>query len=370
MTRPARVLTMIDSLLAGGAERVAVEIACGLDRERFTPHVLVTRHGGPLASTLRAAGVEVTVLGRTGRASPAALARSWKLARETDLIHAHKFPSSAWAALLARAARVPLVTHDHNWSSGHSRGRAIVNRTWIAPSAHRMLCVSGSVARALADEGVPPRKIEVAENGVYLETHVPRAEARRRLGLNGSELVVGSVAALRPEKAHELLLEAVALLRADGRPVRLCLVGSGPREAELRSLASGLGIEAGVVWAGQRPDAPRLVTAFDVAVISSRWEGLPLAALEALAAEVPLVATAVGGLPELLSGGAGFLVDSPDPGLLARSIAAALDDPGEARARARSGRLRVEERHGLHQAILRVEAAYDGALRENVGGPG
>ena len=212
---------------------------------------------------------------------------------------------------------MPLVTHDHNWSAGRSRGRSLVNHWWIAPAAHRMLCVSRSVAGALAQEGVPPRKIEVAENGVRLQAPATREEARRRLGLDGSELVVGSVGALRPEKAHELLLEAVALLRAEGRPVRLCLVGSGPRADELMTLASRLGIDPSVTWAGQRPDAPSLVAAFDVAVICSRWEGLPLAALEALAAEVPLVATAVGGLPELLSGGAGFLVDSPDARLLA-----------------------------------------------------
>ena len=327
--------------------------------------MVVTRHGGPLEAPLRAAGVQVTVLDRTGRVSPAALARSWALARRSDLIHSHKFPSSAWAALLARAARVPLVTHDHNWSAGRSRGRSLVNRVVDRPTAHRMLCVSRSVARALAEEGVPPRKIEVAENGVHLQTPATREEARRRLGLNGSELVVGSVAALRPEKAHELLLEAVALLRSEGRPVRLCLVGSGPRADELpEPRVPPRDRAARSTWAGQRPDAPSLVAAFDVAVICSRWEGLPLAALEALAAEVPLVATAVGGLPELLSGGAGFLVDSPDAGLLAGSIAAVMDDPGEARARARRGRLRVEERHGLDQAIRRVEAVYDAALRD------
>jgi glycosyltransferase involved in cell wall biosynthesis len=357
---------MIDSLLAGGAERVAVEIACGLDRKRFTPHVVVTRHGGPLEALLRAADVQFTVLGRTGRLSPAALRRSWGLARRSDLIHSHKFPSSAWAALLARAARVPLVTHDHNWSAGRSRGRALVNRFWIAPAAHRMLCVSRSVARALSEEGVPSRKIEVAENGVHLGPPATREEARRRLGLDRDELVVGSVAALRPEKAHDLLLEAVAFLRAENRRVRLCLVGSGPRADELRALASHLGIDQQVMWAGQRSDAASLVSAFDVAVICSRWEGLPLAALEALAAEVPLVSTAVGGLPDLLSGGAGFLVESPDAGLLAGSIAAVIDHPGEARARARRGRERVEERHGLDQAVRRVEAVYDAALEQRV----
>jgi glycosyltransferase involved in cell wall biosynthesis len=360
--RPAQVLTMIDSLLAGGAERVAVEIACGLDRARFTPHVVVTRHSGPLESSLREANVQVTLLGRTGRLSPSAVAHTWKLARESDLIHAHKFPSSVWGALLARAAGVPLVTHDHNWSAGRSRGRSLVNRAWIAPASHRMLCVSESVARALAADGVPSHRIEVAENGVHLDVPVERSAARRELGLDDSEFVVGAVAALRPEKSHELLLEAVSLLRADGREVRLCLVGSGPRAEELRGVAAGLGIEPHVVWAGQRRDAPGLVAAFDVAVICSRWEGLPLAALEALAAEVPLVATAVGGIPELLSDSAGFLVDYGEPDLLARSIATVMDEPGEARARARNGRLRVERRHGLEQTIQRVEAVYDQAL--------
>ena len=122
MTGPTRVLTMIDSLIAGGAERVAVEIACGLDRDRFTPHVVVTRHSGPLEAPLRAADVQFTVLDRTARLSPAALRRTWALARRSDLIHSHEFPSSAWAALLARAARVPLVTHDHNWSAATRGG--------------------------------------------------------------------------------------------------------------------------------------------------------------------------------------------------------------------------------------------------------
>ena len=199
VTGPARVLTMIDSLIAGGAERVAVDIACGLDRDRFTPHVVVTRHGGPLEAPLRAAGVQFTVLDRTGRLSPAALRRTWAwLAGLTS--SRPQVPSSAWGALLAHAARVPLVTHDHNWSAGRSRGRSLVNRRWIAPAAHRMLCVSRSVARALAEEGVPLRKIEVAENGIHLQTHPTREEARRRLGLEGSELVVGSVAALRPRR--------------------------------------------------------------------------------------------------------------------------------------------------------------------------
>ena len=126
----------------------------------------------------------------------------------------------------------------------------------------------------------------MAENGVHLETPVTRAEARSRLGLNGSELVVGSVAALRPEKG------ARAPPGGGRAPARRQPPGSAlPRRLrsareELRRLASRLGIEAGdVVWAGQRARRPRLVTAFDVAVISSRWEGLPLAALEALAAE-------------------------------------------------------------------------------------
>src|SRR5262245_38720349 len=104
-------MVLIDTLAAGGAERVAVELACALDPAAYAPHVVVTKRGGPLEERLAAAGVPYRVLGRKRRSSPGPLAVALRLARGSDLIHSHLFGNNVWGALLARAARVPLVAH-------------------------------------------------------------------------------------------------------------------------------------------------------------------------------------------------------------------------------------------------------------------
>lgn len=364
MRRPLRILVLIDSLLEGGAEKAAVELACALDRDRFAPHLLVTRQSGPLERLVEAAELPATVLGRTHRLSPSAYRTARALAAESDLIHAHKLGSAVWGALLARRADVPLVVHDHNWSESPTRRRGMLLRAWVGPPAARVLCVSGPVAEAVVAQGIAPARVEVVPNGVSLDAALPKAEARAELGLRADEFVVGIVARLRAEKAHEVLLEALAELRAAGRPIRLCVVGSGERDEELRMLADRLGLDGAVVWAGERPDAARLVSAFDVSVLCSAWEGLPLAALESLAAGVPLVASSVGGLPELLRGGAGVLVEPRNPSALAEALGRLMDSPEEAAQLGRLGRARAAD-YELSAVARRVESVYEGVLEEH-----
>lgn len=364
MRQKLRILVLIDSLLEGGAEKAAVELACALDRDRFAPHLLVTRQSGPLHRLVDAAELPATVLGRTHRLSPSAYRTARGLAAQTDLIHAHKLGSAVWGALLARRARVPLVVHDHNWSERPTRRKGLLLRGWIGPPAARFLCVSTPVAEAVAAQGIPRERIEVMPNGIALDAALPRADARSELGLRSGEFVVGIVARLRAEKAHEVLLEALAELRAAGRPIRLCVVGSGERDEELRMLADRLGLDGAVVWAGERPDAARLVSAFDVSVLCSAWEGLPLSALESLAAGVPLVSSAVGGLPDLLREGAGVLVEPQDPAALADALARMMDAPEEAAELARRGRERAAG-HELGAVARRVEAVYERVLEEH-----
>jgi glycosyltransferase involved in cell wall biosynthesis len=357
---PIRVTTMVDSLLAGGAERVAVELACALDRERFDPHVLVTREDGPLRDLLERAQVPFTILGRTDSLD----LRPWRIAHrhlveDADVLHSHKFGSNAWGALLARTARVPLVVHEHNFSEQPSRSRRIIDRRWISTRARRVLCVSDSVADIERACGVPDRLIEVVPNGVRLDGAWPRGAARAELGITHSSFTIGIVGRLRPEKAHEVLLEAVATLACEqGRDVRLCVVGDGPRSAELQLLAGRLGIATRVTWAGERRDAATLASAFDAGVICSHWEGLPLAALESMAARVPLVASAVGGLPTLLEGDAGVLVPPADPAALARELGALMDDHDRRALLAAAGARRVADRYSFDGMVRRVQEIY------------
>lgn len=355
-----RVVVLIDSLIGGGAERVAVEAAGALDRTRYEPHLLVTRHSGSLASRVVELGLPCTILGRTRGFHPRRFERARRLVAGAHLLHAHKFAGSAWGALLARSARRPLVAHEHTFDGVTSVGRTLVLRAVIAPAAARILCVSEGVARSLAAEGVDERKLLVVPNGVTVDDSTDRAAARRELGLPADGVVIGMVARLRREKRHELALRTLAELHARGGAERLCLVGDGPLEAELRASARELGVEGSVTWAGERPNAQRLLRAFDVMLLCSSFEGMPLAALEALVSGVPLVATAVGALPELLADGGGVVSDGDTPVALADAVRACLDAAADGGAGLASAR----DRFSIDRLARDLEDVYDSVLAE------
>jgi glycosyltransferase involved in cell wall biosynthesis len=148
----------------------------------------------------------------------------------------------------------------------------------------------------------------------------------------------------------------------NGRRPTLCIVGDGPRRGELEQLAGSLGLGDAVVWAGNRPDAGRLASAFDTAVICSNWEGLPLAALEALAAGTPLVATRVGAIPEVMAGGAGVLVDVADDAGLARELTALMDQPRRVEGLRARGLQRIEDEYRFETMVARFTGLYDSVL--------
>lgn len=362
--RRPRVMVLLDTLAAGGAERLAVELVCALDTAEFDPFVVVTKRGGPLETRLRDAGVPYAILGRRHLTSIRPFADAARLARRSDLIHSHLFGNNVWGAILARIAGVPLIAHEHNRVGRHVRLEWMFDRFLIAPAAARIVCVSESVARALLQAGLPRRLVEVVPNGVRLGRAVDRSSARRRLALPDDAPVVGIVGSLRPEKAHDVLLRSFASLVHAGRhpQLRLCIVGDGSCRPALERQSSDLGISGRVDFAGERADAPELQAAFDVSVVSSTSEGLPLAALEALAAGTPLIGTRVGGLPDLLADGAGLVVDPGDERALATAISDVLDDPELQISLKEAGRRRVSERHDLAGTVAQLEAIYRNVL--------
>jgi len=359
---PPKVLILIDSLRLGGAETLAVTNACDVDPTRFSSHLLVTRGGGPLEERLVEAGAPYTILGRRHPLSIPAYRRAHTLAREADLIYAHKFGSAVWGALLARTTRTPLVVHDHNWSDEASPLRTLCQRAWIAPVAQRVLCASQPVATRMTLEGFRAAQVEVVVNGVRLDEPLSRGVARRELSLPVNGFVIGIVGRLRREKGHEILLRAVAKLAWADRAVTVCVIGGGARLGELQELAAQLAIGDRIVWAGDRPNAARLFPAFDVAVISSKWEGLPLAALEALVVGVPLVAADVEGLAEALPPASTSLFPPGDHAALARSLADAMDRPEVATARAQRALPLAQEQYGSERMMRRLEAVYSQVL--------
>src|SRR5690348_12733517 len=144
--RPWRIAMLLDSFDSGGAERIAVEVACSLDRERYVPTVLATRHGGSLEDVLARAGVEYAVLGRRHGFSPRKFRRAHRVLRDVDLIHSHKLGSNLWGALLSRTTSVPLVAREPTFSGTRTRLRTFGYRRWIAPIARCIICPSTIVA--------------------------------------------------------------------------------------------------------------------------------------------------------------------------------------------------------------------------------
>lgn len=354
-----RVLTVIDSLLAGGAERVAVQLACELDRTRFSPHVLVTRCTGPLHVLLDDAQVPYTVLDRARAVDLRAMRRALRVARDSDLIHAHKFGSNAWGAWLSRRAGIPLVTHEHNFSDTPSRLRSFINRRYIATRSQRVLCVSETVADTEREQGISDSLLRVMPNAVELDVAIDARHARAELGIDHASTLIGIVARLRPEKAHDVLIRAFADVVAAGCDVRLCIVGDGPCRAELKQLAAGLGVDQRITWAGERDNAARLAAAFDMSIICSHWEGMPLAALESMAAAVPVIATRVGALPELVADDAGILVAPGDVRALADAIRALVRDPSRAAALGAHARQRIADQYAMPAWIAQISDLYD-----------
>lgn len=368
-----RVAVVASTFGLGGAERVTADVLRRLDRERFHAELFFLRDAGVVGRELFGMGF--------GGCERLAKKRRDRRAVIRLLAHFRAFrPQVVWCldhrdamtagrvAGLASGARALVVASHATALVGKRRLFGTTDRV-LMEFTRRVIAVSSTHARHLREsEGVDPSRIAVIENGVDLAafplaSEPSRREARAALGIDAATPVILVVAGLRPEKAHDVLLGAVARMKAEGRRVRVLLAGDGELRATLQSLAESLGIGADVEFLGVRRDVARLLHASDVAVLPSVSEALPLALLEAMAAGTPVVASAVGSVPEVVHDGeTGLLTPAGDPHLLSRAIGYILDDGARAshmRARARS---LVEARHTIETTALRYQNLFDDVI--------
>ena len=275
-------------------------------------------------------------------------------AEQCDLVHAHLYASEA-AAMLALGGRdTPLVVTEQTEAPWRSRRARLVSRAVYRRSAH-VIAVSSAIRRRVAQEfGVPPSKLTVVRNSV---TAAQTASSAR----NGHP-VVGTVARLQPEKGLDVLLEAAPQIAREVPEVEFRVVGDGPLRADLERRAREVGAERFVTFLGERSDARELLASFDVLALPSRAEGTPLTIVESMLAGTPVVASAVGGIPEQISHGeTGLLVPAEDRDSLAASVVQVLRDRELATRLAEGARVRAE-REFTHSAMLaKVEAVYAAA---------
>lgn len=361
----ARVLHIVESMQAGGAEHVVTEYALHHDRSRYEPEVCCVISGGPLVDTAKRAGVRVHVLGRRGRFDTGALVRLVRIIRRGrfDVVHNHNFTALTVGVPAAILAGVNvLVRTEHNVTRSRGRVRDTLSKL-AAMREDAQIAVSGDVRRTHVAAGrIPPERFVTIRNGIE---GIPRASAGARasvrvgLGLLENAFVCLNVGSLTPQKNRRTLLEAAARLK-DMPNVRFVVVGSGPEEARLKGLAEEMGLSDRVSFLGQRLDVPDLLAASDIFVLSSDWEGLPITILEAMSAGVPCVTTDVGGIPEVLTDGeTGILVPPRDPDALAAGVRRLAGDAGFRRRIADAAEREFERRFRSEQMVRQTEALYD-----------
>jgi len=385
-TGPIRVVRVIARLNIGGPAIHATLLAERLDPARFTT-TLVTgtedaSEGNYLALHGRQADVEVIPdLGReirplrdvkTLRTLMAVIRRV-----RPHVVHTHTAKAGAVGRLAAILTGVPVVVHTfhgHVLRGYFSPAKTEVYRTierGLARRTHRLLTVTDRVRDELIALGVGradqyttvPLGFDLAP---LVQAERRRGELRAELGLGDAPLV-GIVARLVPIKAHEVFLAAAARIHAAQPAARFLVVGDGERRQALEQQVDVLGLRPVTHFLGWRADLDRLYADLDVVVLTSRNEGSPVALIEAMAAGVPVVSTAVGGVADVVADGtSGLLAAMDDDEAVARHVLTLLDDRDRAAAMGRNGRARVVATYSADRLVADIEALYDRLLREKM----
>jgi glycosyltransferase involved in cell wall biosynthesis len=343
----------------GGQEKLLVEFARHADRERFELFFLSLTTRGRLAADLEALGWPVVALDEPPGFRPSLALRilPWLRRWRAQVVHTHDAKPLIYGAPAARLAGAARVIHTRHFARlAYLSRRQTLLTALAARLSDAYVCVSAESARVAAEEGVPADRLRTLWNGIDLERFPftgPAAESPAVL-----------VARLSPEKDVATLLRAAALVCHELPSFRLQIAGTGPCLAELLRLRDELSLGGNVEFLGEVRDVARLLASARLFVLSSTTEGVSLTLLEAMASGLPVVATRVGGNPEVVAdGGTGLLVPAGDPGSLARAILRLCGDHDLGRAFGQAGRRRVEE----HFDVRRMVAGYEALYHEQTG---
>jgi len=354
---------LIDPAPYGGAEAVVSALARGAAGQGDEICVVAFRQAGDGKFLRRfdGDGIETVELRSPRRRywrevrELAALIRAW----HPDILHTHVYHADAVGYLAARSAGVPIVSTVHGFTAGSLKNRFY---QWLDVQVLKRMdgiaCVSQVLVDRLRAEGIAPARVHLVPNAHDGSVALNRSEARKILDVSQAAPLVGWIGRLSYEKGPDRFVRVLASLRPN---IEGIIIGDGPERAALEKQVATQ--SAPITLVGAYPDAGRLVTAFDVLAITSRTEGLPMTVLHAMAAGVPVVATAVGALPEALGDSSGWLVDPNNESAFSSALSEAVQDRALARQRADQARLRLRRLYSLDAWIERMNRVYDQSRR-------
>ncbi len=367
-----KVLHILRSLEVGGAEQVVVNYALFRSRDRYDVVVCCICGGGPLKSLLDTGGVRVHILQKQPGLDWRIVPKLMRVIQteSPDIVHTHNFTASTWGRIAAKLCRVPvLVATEHNVLIHESPFHRFV-RKWLSRYTGRIIGVSEKVVQShIRGDRIHAERYSTIYNGIDLDCYAAHptvaatADSLNRYFLPERGKVVGIVASLTSQKGHPYFLRAARRVLETVPTTTFLIVGDGPLRAELEGLSKELGLEGRVVFTGLRSDVPLLLAHMDLFVLSSLWEGMPMAVLEAMAAGKPVVATSVGGLDEVvLEGSTGYLVPPGDENALAAAITALLRDDKLREKMGSEGRHRVLQCFTTQLMVTKTEHIYESLL--------
>lgn len=346
------VLFVNHSMATGGIETLIVDMARALRTLGFASTVAVFEGGGSLERRLGELGVAVHPLGKREGLDPRLVFRLRRLIARAavDVVHSHNFSTWLYTALALRGL-TRSVRHVH---TEHSNVEFRARRYWLERLLGRMTTYTVAVSAAVRDTmigdiGIPPDRVRLIYNGIDTRRFAPdaarRESMRQALGVGSDGVVIGMVARLAAVKDHATLIGAFARLqRSCARPVQLVLVGEGPERAALEREIAAHGIGADVRLAGEQHNTHDWLRAFDIYALSSISEGMNLTLLEAMSSGLPVVATDVGGNPEIVRDGeTGSLVPARDAEAMAETLSRLVEFETLRARMGAAGRRRVEE---------------------------
>ena len=354
------IILLTDCLadLMGGAERQIYELAKALDKDKFSVTVASLECVGQaprhLIEEIGCRFVDFRVKRIYGLSGFIQGIRFWRFLRreKIHILQTYHFSSDIWGTFLAHLAGVKSIISNRRDMGFWRTQRHVAAYKWVNRWVHRIIAVSGSIKRlVMSEEGVPEEKIEVIYNGINLHDtwHMTHDTcSRESLGIKKDDVVIMHVANLTPVKGHAHLLQAMARVLPECPKVKLVLVGEGPLRGQLTEMVEQLNLTNHVVFLGKREDARQLLNMADICVLPSLSEGMSNAILEYMAAGKPVVATNVGGNPELVQNGeTGILVDKENSEQLAKALILLANAPYKRTEMGRNGYEKVKNKFTL-----------------------
>lgn len=372
---PHKILHLRDTYEIGGPGKTILETHRAIDAGRFELHLgIFLAHGesedSPFVTEARRLHLPVHFVRGRSSYDPRLIWEVAELVRtlDIDIVHAHEVKSDVIAFLAARIRPVPLVTTLHGWIGNGLKQRCLTALDKrIVRGFDQVIAVSREIYEELKAHGVPQDRLRLVHNAIVVERYVrtgKRGAMAVLLGKTVAQPIIASIGRLSAEKGHADLVEALALVKKAGRKFTMVFIGDGPERERLARQVAALGLEDAVYMPGYIREPQALLEEVDLMVLPSHTEGLPNAALEALLMEVPVLATRVGGTPEVIvDGETGRLVSPRSPEQLAGAIQEFSDDSAAWKQMALRGREMVKEKFDFQARTRKIEAIYSGLLQ-------